>query len=50
MRFLKTVQVRVSQYIHTPILAKKKLGTQENIFFPSILKFIIIDKYILKNI
>lgn len=33
MRFLKTVQVRVSQYTHTPILAKKKkLGTQENIF------------------
>lgn len=34
MRFLKTVQVRVSQYNHTPILAKKKkkLGTQENIF------------------
>lgn len=24
MRFLKTVQVRVSQYNYTPILAKKK--------------------------
>lgn len=49
MRFLKTVQVRVSQYTHTPILAKKKkLGTQENIF-PSILKFIIINKYMIKK-
>lgn len=50
MRFLKTVQVRVSQYTHTPILAKKKIRNSREHFFPSILKFILINKYILKNI
>lgn len=49
MRFLKTVQVRVSQYTHTPILAKKKIRNSREHFFPSILKFIIINKYMIKK-
>lgn len=51
MRFLKTVQVRVSQYNYTPILAKKKkrIRNSREHFFPSILKFIIINKYMIKK-
>lgn len=49
MRFLKTVQVRVSQYTHTPILAKKKIKNSRE-HFSLYTKFIIINKYISKNI